>query len=68
MKVMTLPRYDEVEKYLEVLNWARKNCPSFVTTEIHGATVVSFRSVDYSKVDYYFTDEKDAILFSLRWS
>lgn len=42
--------------YSEISEWIEATCPSF-----HHA------SYGYI-VDYYFTDEKDAIMFSLRWA
>lgn len=40
------------------LEWAYQHCPSFRTT---GFAVSG-------KVAYYFNEETDAVLFSLRWS
>jgi len=50
---VTLP-YDPHWKELE---WAKENCSSYITNSV---------GPDYSIV-YYFSDEKDAVLFMLRW-
>ena len=52
---VTLPwDHDCVDKALE---WAKENCPSYITHLV---------GPDYGIV-YYFSDEKDAVLFALRW-
>ncbi len=43
------------------LNWAKNNCTSYITNK------ASARGVDYDIV-YYFSNEKDAIAFMLKWS
>ena len=45
----------------DVLDWAKENCPSYITN----TGTVKEHKIVYS---YYFSDEKDALLFSLRWS
>jgi hypothetical protein len=58
---VTLP-YDPIWKPLE---WAKKHCPSYITNDIHirGDTVY-----DINRIDYFFADEKDALIFTLRWA
>ena len=56
---VTIP-YDPLWKPLE---WAKDHCPSYITNEVHRD---GDNSVD--KIDYFFSDEKDALLFILRWS
>jgi len=52
---VTLPwDHDCVDKALE---WAEENCPSYITHLV---------GPDYGIV-YYFSDEKDAVFFALRW-
>jgi hypothetical protein len=56
---VTLP-YDPLWKPLE---WAMKHCPSYITNDMH-------RDGDNScdKIDYFFGNEKDALIFLLKWS
>ena len=58
---VTLP-YDPVWKPLE---WAKKHCPSYITNNLH---CDGYNTFDNSKIDYLFSDEKDAMMFILRWS
>jgi hypothetical protein len=44
----------------EALAWAKKYCPSYITNEMN----INGQGVS---IDYYFGDEKDLILFKLRW-
>ena len=53
---VTLP-YDPV---WEPLEWAKKNCSSYITNAVH--------SCDNTKIDYFFANKKDALMFILRWS
>ena len=57
---VTLP-YDPVWKPLE---WAKKYCPSYITNDIHKYD----NSYDNKKIDYFFGNKKDALMFLLRWS
>jgi hypothetical protein len=43
-------------------NWASDNCESYLSCTMYG----SF-GVDGSRVDYHFADEKDAMVFKLKW-
>ena len=60
MKV-TLP-YDPLWTPLE---WAKKYCPSYTTNDVH---CTGYMRYDRSKIDYFFSDDKDAIWFALRWT
>ena len=53
---VTLP-YDPV---WEPLEWAKKNCSSYITNAVH--------SCDNTNIDYFFANEKDALMFLLRWA
>ena len=53
---VTLP-YDPVWRPLD---WAKKHCSSYITNAVH--------SCDNTKIDYFFANEKDALMFLLRWS
>lgn len=58
-KIVTLP-YDPEGKPLD---WAIKHCPSYITNDIHLAKY----NVYSNHIDYYFSDERDVVLFTLRW-
>ena len=59
MKI-TLP-YDPIWRPLE---WAEENCPSYITNTLHENDQ---RDCEYLRIDYFFSDEKDATLFALKW-
>lgn len=53
----------------EALEWAKKHCPSYITNDVH--TYINTDGVelgDVDRIDYYFGDEKEALMFRLRWS
>lgn len=60
--IVTLP-YDPI---WQPLDWAKKNCPSYITNRApergHNDTYNNY------KINYYFGDEKEALMFALRWS
>jgi len=69
MKV-TLP-YDPEWR---ALDWAKINCKSYITNQ---ASSKSFKLVAVKGgwantqeryIDYFFSDEQDAVMFTLRWS
>ena len=47
------------------VDWAKEHCPSYISNDIH---MDGYNTFDNSKVDYFFSDEKDAMWFKLRWS
>jgi len=57
---VTLP-YDV---YWEALTWAKEHCPSYITNDTH---MDGYNTYDDTKIGYHFSDEKDAIMFILRW-
>jgi hypothetical protein len=61
MTIVTLP----YSPFREPLDWAKTHCSSYVTNELHQA---GYNTFDPRKLDYFFNDEKDAIMFALRWS
>jgi hypothetical protein len=63
---ITLP-YDPVWAPLE---WAKLNCPSYITNEAKpGKTKSGLNGwVSDTNIVYYFNDEKDAMMFMLKWS
>lgn len=47
----------------QALTWAKKHCPSYITNNSH-VEPTTFQFV----VVYFFSDEKDATAFTLKWS
>lgn len=46
-------------------NWAREHCPSYITNVLDlGPDGMPFAP----SIKYYFGEEKDAVMFTLRWS
>jgi hypothetical protein len=68
---VTLP-YDNV---WTPLDWAKENCPSYITNDVNKESLafinVNKESLAFiSKriyIDYFFSDEKDAVLFALKF-
>lgn len=66
MTKVTLP-YDPARKASE---WAKIYCPSYVT---HTRAAADYPKnvpggwVNAASIVYYFNDDRDAVLFSLRW-
>ena len=58
---ITIP-YDP---FWEPLNWAKENCPSYITNDMHQD---GYNTYDHTRIDYHFSDEKDALMFALKWS
>lgn len=54
----------------EALEWAKKNCPSYITNQAHLLAYKDSNGVDSAgyMIEYYFANERDAAWFSLRWS
>jgi hypothetical protein len=66
--IITLPHKQNGDSRLP-LDWAKDNCPSYITNRvepIYASDDQRFPSGFVIK--YHFYDEKDAVLFSLRWS
>jgi hypothetical protein len=59
-RYVTLP----YRPFAEPLNWAKEHCPSYITNDVH---MDGYNSYDNSKIDYFFNDDKDALMFMLRW-
>jgi hypothetical protein len=64
MATITLP-YDPTWKALE---WAKKNCSSYVTNHAHESTVIDEVCPAIMYIDYVFTDNSEALLFALKWA
>jgi hypothetical protein len=52
--IVTIPAFP----FIEPLQWAEEHCPSYITVDID----------DHTKMHYHFADEKDAVMFILRWA
>lgn len=48
----------------EPLEWAKENCPSYIRNDVH---MVGYNSYDNTRIDYFFDNEEDAMLFRLAW-
>ena len=49
----------------EALTYAKKYCPSYITNNVN--LVKHKDKLSEVCVDYHFVDEKDALMFRLRW-
>lgn len=56
--------YKHVDKALE---WAKENCPSYITNQIDMIHLAEKKRIDPIRISFVFDDEKDATLFALRW-
>jgi hypothetical protein len=52
------------DPFWEPLTWAKEHCPSYITNDVHKNTNESGQGV---LIDYFFREEKDAMVFMLRW-
>ena len=61
---ISLP-YEPINTRLNVerINWARMNCSSYQ----HNYVNLPYKK-GFTTIDFVFDDEKDAIMFALRWS
>lgn len=59
MSKVTLP-YDPI---WTALDWAKKHCPSYITN----TAVPDYAKAGTAQIEYIFSDERDAVFFSLRW-
>lgn len=63
---------DDLEFYLErnaIMYWVMLNSPSYIKHEfIDMSDVDSWVGKSDSGYEFFFSDEQDATLFSLRWS
>jgi hypothetical protein len=46
------------------LQWAKRNCPSYITNDVH---MDGYNTYDHTKIDYFFGNKKDAVLFTLKY-
>lgn len=47
------------------LDWAKKHCPSYITNDVHQD---GYNTYDSTKIDYFFGDRNEALMFMLRWA
>jgi len=67
--IITLPWNPEI--IWQAAKWASKHCPSYETYEIIHQVFKTNTSTVYrctDSVEYFFGEEQDAVLFSLRWA
>lgn len=60
INIVTL-KYDPV---WSALDWAKKNCPSYITNRVH---LTDDQTYNRDLIDYFFADERDSFWFALRW-
>ena len=65
--IITLPYNSEI--FWDALDWANDHCPSYETYEIVHRVFKTNLNIKYTdSVEYFFQDERDAVLFALRWA
>jgi hypothetical protein len=52
------------DKLWSALEWAKEYCPSYITNDLH---MDGYNTYDYTRVDYFFGSEEDAIAFKLKF-
>lgn len=72
MIIVKLPNYSSSYFLDDCLKWAKKNCPSFEKRTIETPRGEEYPMpmfiTRYDTLCYHFSQEQDAILFTLRWS
>jgi hypothetical protein len=64
---ITLP-YNRHEDSISPWDWAKDNCPSYITNDVEALYEYGDYIVSRFVVKYHFYDEADAVMFALRWS
>lgn len=64
MATVTL-RYDPAWKAME---WALVNCSSYITNSVNEASRQTAEDPLDCYIDYYFSDENQALIFLLKWT
>lgn len=62
MSTIVTLKYDPV---WPALDWAKQHCRSYITNRVHRDGNKTF---DNTRIDYFFVDENDALMFALRWA
>lgn len=57
----------EYTKSHEALDWAKENCPNYITNHVDPISFADHNILGTIWVRFYFGDDKDATLFALRW-
>ena len=52
------------EKGVHALEWVKETCPSYITNDMH---MDGYNTYDTTKLDFFFSDQKDAVMFVMRW-
>lgn len=52
----------------EVKKWVELHCKSYDASRSINMVLVAIGGSFYAQKDYFFENEKDAVLFSLRWA
>jgi hypothetical protein len=52
----------------EVKKWLELHCKSYDASRSINMVLVAIGGSLYARMDYFFENEKDAVLFSLRWA
>jgi hypothetical protein len=72
MVVIVTLAYDPLWSPVE---WAKKHCPSYITNQLNKSLNASFlqdkgfsQHTNKKYIDYLFGNEKDALIFQLRWA
>jgi uncharacterized protein YdgA (DUF945 family) len=52
------------EDALQALYWAKENCPSYITNDMH---MNGYNTYDVTKLDFHFSEAEDALMFRLKW-
>lgn len=53
----------------DAIDWAVANCPSFEKYIVHELEWEEKERLDcWFRFDVYFTDERDALLFAMKWA
>jgi hypothetical protein len=47
------------------LDWVKEHCPSYISNDVH---MDGYNTYDHTKIDYFFSDQRDAVIFALRWA
>lgn len=57
-------------RVLEMLSWAKENCPSYITNTSRRKELATGNHISYYVyvIDYHFSEERDATWFTLRWA
>lgn len=50
-----------------MLQWAKKNCPSYITNDAVAIVTADLTDTTYKRI-FYFGNDRDAAIFALRWS